>query len=53
VEDGLKSAVHIHIDDTLDFVNRICMPQGEVRQKVLAEAYSSPYSIHPEEVKMY
>ena len=47
VEAGLRSDMQIHADRTLRFGNRICVPKGEVRQEVLAEAYSSAYSIHP------
>ena len=43
----------IHSDDALYFGNRICAPQGEVRQKILAEAHSSAYSIHSRGTKMY
>ena len=47
VEAGLRSDMQIHADGTLRFGNRICVPKGEVRQEVLAEAHSSAYSIHP------
>ena len=30
-----------------------CVPKGEVRQEVLAEAHNSAYSIHPGGTKMY
>ena len=36
VKGGLRSDVRIHTDGTLYFGNRIC--QGEIRQKILAEA---------------
>ena len=49
VKAGLRTDVCIHSDDALYFDNRICVPQEEVRQKVLAEAYSSAYSMHLEE----
>ena len=52
VETGLRSDVCIHTD-ALYFRGRICVPQGEIRQKILAEAHSSAYSIHPEGTKMY
>jgi len=53
VKAGLRSDMHIHVDGTLRFGNRICVPKGEVRQEVLAEAHSSTYSIHPGGTKMY
>jgi len=53
VEAGLRSDVCIHTDGALYFRNRICVPQGKIRQKILAEAHSSAYSIHPGGIKMY
>ena len=53
MEVGLRSDISIQSDGTLYFGNRICVPQGEVRQKVLAEVHSFAYSIHPGETKMY
>ena len=53
VEAGLRTDIRIHSDGALYFGNRICVPQGEIRQKILAEAHSSSYSIHPGETKMY
>ena len=47
VEARLRTDVRIPSDGALYFGNRICVPQGEVRQKILAEAHSSAYSIHP------
>jgi len=35
------------------FGEKICVPQGEIRQEVLVEAYGSVYSIHLEGAKMY
>jgi len=53
VEEGLRSDVRIYTDGALYFRNRICMPQGEIRQKILTEAHSSAYSIHPGGTKIY
>ena len=53
VEAGLGTDVRIHLDIALYFDNIIHVPQGEARQKILAEAYSSAYSIHPGGIKMY
>ena len=53
VEADLRSDMQIHMDGTLRFGNRICVPKGEVRQEVLAEAHSSAYSIHIRRTKMY
>jgi len=53
MEVGLRSDVRIHTYGALYFRKRICVPQGEIRQKILAEAYSSAYSIHLGGTKMY
>ena len=53
VEAGLRTDVRIHLDSALYFGNRIWVPQGEVRQKILAKSHSSVYSLHPEGTKMY
>ena len=53
VKVGLRSDMQIHADGTLCFGNRICVLNGHVRQEVLAEAYSSAYSIHSGGTKMY
>ena len=50
---GLRIDVHIYSNGALYFDNRISVPQGEVRQKKLAEAHNLAYSIHPEGTKMY
>jgi len=52
VEAGLRTDVRIHSDGTLYFGNRICVPQGKIRQKILAETHSLAYSIHPGGTKM-
>ena len=53
VEAGLRTDISIRPDGALYFGSRLCVPQGEVRQKILAEAHSSAYSIHPGGNKMY
>ena len=54
VEAGLRSDACIHTDGgALYFRGRICIPQGEIRQRILAEAHISAYSIHPGGTKMY
>ena len=53
VEAGLRTDVHIHMDDVLYYGNKICVPQGEIRQKVLTETHNSAYYIHPGGAKMY
>ena len=53
MEAGLRSDVCIRHDGALYFRDKICVPQGEIRQKILAEAHSSASSIHPGGTKMY
>ena len=53
VEARLRTDVYIHSDDALYFSSRIYVPQGEVRQKVLAEAQSLAYSVHRGGIKLY
>ena len=40
VEAGLRSDVRIHTDGAFYFRNRICVPQGEFRQKILVETHN-------------
>ena len=53
VESGLRSNMVIHEDGSLRFGSRLCVPTGGIRQELLADAHSSPYSIHPGGTKMY
>jgi len=53
VKAGLRTDVRIQINGAFYFGNRICVPQGEVKQKILAEAHNSAYSIHLGGIKMY
>ncbi|XP_020249325.1 uncharacterized protein LOC109826720 [Asparagus officinalis] len=50
---GLRSEFVVHEDGSLRFGSRICVPEGDVREEILREAHSSPYSIHPRGTKMY
>ena len=44
----------IHIDDSLWFQNRICVPNiKELKDKILKEAHASLYTAHPGSTKMY
>ena len=53
IEAGLRTYITIYLDGAIYFGNRICVSLGEIRQKVLAEAHNSAYSIHPGGTKMY
>ena len=51
VEAGLRSDVCIHTDGALYFRGRICVPQEEIRQRILAEAHSPAYLYTLEELR--
>jgi len=53
VEVGLRDDFRIHTNRALYIGDKICVSRGEVRGKVLSEAHSSAYSIHPGGNKMY
>ena len=53
MEAGLRSDICMHSDGALYFGNKIYVPQGEVRQKIMAEAHNLAYSIHSGGTKMY
>ena len=53
VSAGLRIDLVIHEDGSLRFGSRVCVPAGDIRTELLAEAHSSPYSIHPGGTKMY
>lgn len=39
---------------TLRFEVRLCVPNiPKLKKEILAEAYGSPYYVHPENTKMY
>jgi len=44
----------MHEDETLQFQNRLCVPENEgLRKHILEEAYNTRYSVHPGGTKMY
>ena len=53
VEASLRTDFWIHSDGTMYLGDMMCIPKGEVRDEVLAEAHSSAYSVHPGGTKMY
>ena len=52
VEAGLRTYLIVHEDRFLRFGARLCVPKGDVRQKLLEEAHHSPYFIHQCSTKM-
>ncbi|XP_052880499.1 uncharacterized protein LOC128286816 [Gossypium arboreum] len=54
VEHGVKEDFDVDAKGILNFCGRLCVPQDEdLRQVILIEAHSSPYTIHPCRGKMY
>ncbi|OMO91869.1 reverse transcriptase [Corchorus capsularis] len=54
VENGLKTDFNIHIDGTLQFGSRLCVPNDFVlKREILEEAHGSRFTIHPGGTKMY
>ncbi|KAL9236923.1 hypothetical protein vseg_011535 [Gypsophila vaccaria] len=54
VEEGSESRFRIHDDGSLRFDNRWCVPDDEeLKRRILEEAHSTPYSVHPGGDKMY
>ena len=44
----------VHEDGTLQFQNRLCVPQNEeLRKQILEEAHNTHYSVHPRGTNMY
>ncbi|XP_016675427.1 uncharacterized protein [Gossypium hirsutum] len=53
VEHGVKEDFDVDAKGILNFCGRLCVPQDEdLRQVILTEAHSSPYTIHPCKGKM-
>ncbi|KAA3490754.1 DNA/RNA polymerases superfamily protein [Gossypium australe] len=54
VQDGGLEEYNLSSDGVLCFQGRACMPKdGELRQKILHDAHSSLYAMHPGGSKMY
>ena len=54
MENGKSPGFVIQEDGTLRFQGRLCVPNDEkLKKRILEEAHSSPYSIHPGGNKMY
>ena len=54
VEEGKQSEFHVDEHGIVWFEDRLCVPDvPELREAVLTEAHSSPFTIHPGSTKMY
>ena len=53
VDEGKVTEFHL-VDGVLYFRNRLCIPHnGELRKRILMEAYDTPYAAHLEVTKMF
>ncbi|GKG25793.1 hypothetical protein Tco_0398939, partial [Tanacetum coccineum] len=54
VEDGKHTEFSVDDDGVLWFEDRLCVPNDQaLREKVITEAHSSPFTIHPSLTKIY
>ncbi|GJY95261.1 putative reverse transcriptase domain-containing protein [Tanacetum coccineum] len=54
LEEGKQTEFRVDNDVVIWFDNRLCIPDDPtLREAVLSEAHSSPFSIHPGSTKMY
>ncbi len=54
IEEGKVSEFQIDHNGAIRFKDRLCVPNNpELKQKILEEAHSSPYTINPGSTKMY
>ncbi|KAL5560967.1 hypothetical protein UlMin_030714 [Ulmus minor] len=54
VENGTNTEFSISTDGILSLKGRICIPEDEeLRNQLLTEAHTTPYSVHPGATKMY
>ncbi|KAL5567482.1 hypothetical protein UlMin_024057 [Ulmus minor] len=54
VREGKNKEFQISSDGILHFKGRLCIPKDpELREQILSEAHTTPYSVHPGATKMY
>nr|GFB49507.1 retrotransposable element Tf2 [Tanacetum cinerariifolium] len=54
VEDGKHNEFSVDDDGVVWFEDRLCVPSDQaLREKVMMEAHSSPFTVHPGSTKMY
>ncbi|GJV80210.1 retrotransposon protein, putative, ty3-gypsy subclass [Tanacetum coccineum] len=54
VEDGKHTEFRVDDEGVVWFEDRLCVPNDQaLREKVMMEAHSSPFTIHPGSTKMY
>ena len=54
VLEGKNTEFSISPDGILHFKGRLCIPDdSQLKEQILSEAHSMPYSVHPSATKMY
>ncbi|PON33012.1 hypothetical protein PanWU01x14_356190 [Parasponia andersonii] len=53
IESGKEVAFQISGDGVIRYKNRLCVPDGIIRNEILTEAHTTPYSMRPGITKMY
>ncbi|GKF34330.1 retrotransposon protein, putative, ty3-gypsy subclass, partial [Tanacetum coccineum] len=54
VEDGKHTEFRVDDEGVVWFEDRLCVPNDQtLREKIMTEAHSSPFTIHPGSTKMY
>ncbi|GJU72610.1 putative nucleotidyltransferase, ribonuclease H, partial [Tanacetum coccineum] len=54
IDQGVGSTFSVDDDGVVWFEDRLCVPNDQaLREKVMTEAHSSPFTIHPGSTKMY
>ncbi|KAL5545327.1 hypothetical protein UlMin_009111 [Ulmus minor] len=54
VRNGKNTEFQVSSDGVLHFKGRLCVPDDpELKNQILSEAHSTPYSVHPGATKMY
>ena len=54
VQEGKNVEYSVSLDGVLHFKGRLCIPDdAQLKEHILSEAHTTPYSIHPDVTKMY
>ena len=54
IKDGTNTEFSLFSNEVLNFKGRLCFPNDkEMRNQILSEAYTTPYSVHHGATKMY
>ena len=54
VQEGKNAKFSVSSDGVLHFKGRLCIPDdAQLKEQILYEAYTTPYSVYPGATKMY